>query len=72
MTNAQRDISIGDIIATAHACVTDSLLKLLSDDLQHQLARADAACSQDELVMAEGAMAYIRELCGKLGPRVLN
>jgi hypothetical protein len=55
-----------------HASATDSLLKVLSRDLEHQLARADEACTRDECVMAQGAATYIRELCGRLRPRVLN
>jgi hypothetical protein len=70
--NTQSNISLGDIIETVHASATDSLLKVLSGDLEHQLAKADEACTRDEIVMAEGAVAYIRELCSRLGPRVLN
>jgi hypothetical protein len=65
-------MSLGDLIETVHASATDSLLKVLCRDLEHQLARADDACTRDECVMAQGAAAYIRELCSRLAPRVLN
>jgi hypothetical protein len=66
---SQSNISLGDLIETS---ATDSLLKVLSRDLEHQLAKADEACTRDECVMAQGAATYIRELCGRLRVRVLN
>jgi hypothetical protein len=69
---SQSNISLGDLIETVHASATDSLLKVLSRDLEHQLAKADEACTRDECVMAQGAATYIRELCGRLRARVLN
>jgi hypothetical protein len=66
---SQSNISLGDLIETS---ATDSLLKVLSRDLEHQLAKADEACTRDECVMAQGAATYIRELCGRLRARVLN
>ena len=69
MRVSQSNISLGDLIETS---ATDSLLKVLSRDLEHQLAKADEACTRDECVMAQGAATYIRELCGRLRVRVLN
>lgn len=71
MRVSQSNISLGDLIETVHASATDSLLKVLSRDLEHQLAKADEACTRDECVRAQGAASYIRELCGRL-TRVLN
>ena len=72
MTANRSKVTLGELIETVHASATGSLLKVLSTDLEHQLARADDACTRDACVMAQGAAAYIRALCSRLRPSVLN
>ncbi len=72
MNDTETKVTLADLIETVHASATGSLLKVLSKDLEHQMAMADEACTRDECVMAQGAAAYIRELRSRLGPRVLN
>jgi hypothetical protein len=72
VNDTETKVTLADLIQTVHASAIESLLRVLSKDLEHQMAIADEACTRDECVMAQGAAAYIRELRNSLGPRVLN
>jgi hypothetical protein len=65
-------MTLGDFLKQAHACAVKSLLKVLADDLAHQMKRADDACTPLEAANAEGAVTYIRYLCKRIGPGVVN
>jgi hypothetical protein len=72
VNDTEAKVTLADLIQTARASAIESLLRVLSKDLEHQMAIADEACTRDECVMAQGAAAYIRELRNTLGPRGLH
>ena len=70
--STRSQITVAELIDTVHASATQFLLQVLMRDLQAQMARAEAACTDEEDMMAAGAMAYIRDLSRRLGPGAVN